>query len=63
MFGYFNLRSELGQIVFKAHAATVNSLLSPPGGLIDFKHSEGGLIREGGLIYFFKYEKIQSSTI
>ena len=33
---------------------TVNSLLSPPGGLIDFKHSRGvaywrgGLIREGG---------------
>ena len=29
---------------------TVNSLLSPPGGLIDFKHSRGGLIGEGGLV-------------
>ena len=42
---------------------TVNSLLSPPGGLIDFKHSkrgligERGLIREGGLIYFSNMRK------
>ena len=32
---------------------TVNSLLSPPGGIIDFKHSRGGIL-EGGLINFLK---------
>ena len=46
-----------------------NFSIKPPRGLIDFKHSKGGLIgergliREGGLIYFFKYKNILSSTI
>ena len=43
--------------LFKGYRCTVirvNPLLSPPGGLIFFKHFLGGLYREGGLIQLAK---------
>ena len=35
---------------FKLFHNTVKALLSPRGGLFNFGHSRGGLIREGGLL-------------